>query len=136
QLSVNIRSRVSKFLMRSAQVVGGLKNFDGFWSAFGGGSESGEAINDRTAMSIAAVHNAVQVIAEGIAGAPIEIYERLSSGGRQPVPGRPEYYLVHSAPNEVHTAFDFWMCMMVSKLLTGNAYAYIERDGNGFPSAF
>lgn len=118
--------------MRSAQVVGGLKSFDGFWSAFGGGSESGEAVNDKTALSIAAVYNAVQVIADGVAGAPLEIFEKLGDNGRKLATGRPEYYIVHSAPNEMQTAFVFWHTMLVSALLKGNGYAWIERDGNGF----
>lgn len=45
-------------------------------------------------------------------------------------------YLLQKSPNEYMTAYDFLYRMAFNALTQGNAYAFIERDGGGNPTAF
>ncbi len=44
-------------------------------NVFGYQTKSGQAVNDRTALSIASVHACVRVIADGIAGLSLKLYK-------------------------------------------------------------
>lgn len=41
------------------------------------------------------------------------------------------YQLLHESPNSRMTPFEFWRAMVMNHDLRGNAYARLERDGNG-----
>ena len=45
-------------------------------------------------------------------------------------------YLLQVEPNPLTTAFDFWRQMEIETVAHGNAFAWIERDGSGWPQAF
>lgn len=48
----------------------------GGWSFLFGGSSSGKAVNERTAMQTSAVYACVRILAESVAGLPLHVYER------------------------------------------------------------
>ena len=96
-----------------------------------GGTSSGKAVNERTAMQASAVHACVRVLAEAVAGLPVHLYQFKEDGGKERVPDHPLYYLLHDAPNPEMTSFIFRETLMTHLLLYGNAYAQILRDGRG-----
>jgi HK97 family phage portal protein len=93
---------------------------------FGYQTKSGQAVNNTTALSIASVHACVRVIADGIAGLGLKLYKDDGQNRDQVV--------IHYAtaltnePNAYQTKYDFTKYMTSHLALTGNAYAFINRD--------
>ena len=107
----------------------------GGWNFFFGGTTSGKAVNERTAMQTSAVYACVRILAESVAGLPLHVYERTANGSKSTKPSHPLYRLLHDEPNREMTSFVFRETLMSHLLLWGNAYAQIIRDGRGFPIA-
>ncbi len=107
----------------------------GGWSFLFGGTTSGKAVNERTAMQTSAVYSCVRILAESVAGLPLHVYERTANGSKSTKPSHPLYRLLHDEPNREMTSFVFRETLMSHLLLWGNAYAQIIRDGRGFPFA-
>lgn len=107
----------------------------GGWSFLFGGTTSGKAVNERTAMQTSAVYACVRILAESVAGLPLHVYERTANGSKSTKPSHPLYRLLHDEPNREMTSFVFRETLMSHLLLWGNAYAQIIRDGRGFPFA-
>ena len=107
----------------------------GGWSFLFGGTTSGKAVNERTAMQTSAVYACVRILAESVAGLPLHVYERTATGSKATKPLHPLYRLLHDEPNREMTSFVFRETLMSHLLLWGNAYAQIIRDGRGFPIA-
>lgn len=95
-------------------------------NVFGYQTKSGQAVNNTTALSIASVHACVRVIADGIAGLGLKLYKDDGQNREQVV--------IHYAtaltnePNAYQTKYDFTKYMTSHLALTGNAYAFINRD--------
>ena len=93
---------------------------------FGYQTKSGQAVNNTTALSIASVHACVRVIADGIAGLGLKLYKDDGQSRDQ--------VIIHYAtaltnePNPYQTKYDFTKYMTSHLALTGNAYAFINRD--------
>ena len=96
-----------------------------------GGTSSGKAVNERTAMQTTAVYACVRILSEAIAGLPLHLYKYNADGGKERVADHPLYSLLHDEPNPEMTSFVFRETLMAHLLLWGNAYAQIIRDGNG-----
>jgi HK97 family phage portal protein len=107
----------------------------GGWSFLFGGTTSGKAVNERTAMQTSAVYACVRILTESVAGLPLHVYERTANGSKSTKPSHPLYRLLHDEPNREMTSFVFRETLMSHLLLWGNAYAQIIRDGRGFPIA-
>jgi HK97 family phage portal protein len=107
----------------------------GGFSFMFGGTSSGKAVNETTAMQTGAVYACVRILAEAIAGLPVHVYERGADGGKTLMTGHPLYTLLHDEPNDEMTSFVFRETLMSHLLLWGNAYAQIIRDGHGTPVA-
>ena len=103
----------------------------GGWSFLFGGTSSGKAVNERTAMQTTAVYSCVRILAESIAGLPIHVYRYKGDGSKEKVVTHPLYTLLHDEPNPEMTSFVFRETLMSHLLLWGNAYAQIIRDGRG-----
>ncbi len=103
-------------------------------SAFGfytGGSSSGKAVTERTAMQMTAVYSCVRILAEAIAGLPLHLYRYTEDGGKEKAIDHPLYLLLHDEPNPEMSSFVFRETLMTHLLLWGNAYAQIVRNGKG-----
>ena len=111
------------------------KNKIGGWSFLFGGTSSGKAVNERTAMQTSAVYACIRILAESVAGLPLHVYERTTGSGKSAKPSHPLYRLLHDEPNREMTSFVFRETLMSHLLLWGNAYAQIIRDGRGHPTA-
>ena len=83
------------------------------------------------AMLLSAVYRCVEVISDSIAQLPCEPYRIDSDGCKIKFTKHPTYNLLNREPNHNMSKFTFMKTMVVSMLLTGNAYALIERDERG-----
>ena len=98
---------------------------------FLGGSTSGKAVTERSAMQMTAVYSCVRILAEAIAGLPLHLYTYKEDGGKEKATGHPLYLLLHDEPNPEMSSFVFRETLMTHLLLWGNAYAQIIRNGKG-----
>ena len=96
-----------------------------------GGSTSGKAVTERSAMQMTAVYSCVRILAEAIAGLPLHLYTYKGDGGKEKAIGHPLYLLLHDEPNPEMSSFVFRETLMTHLLLWGNAYAQIIRNGKG-----
>ena len=101
------------------------------YSFFFGGSTSGKAVTERTAMQMTAVYSCVRILAEAVAGLPLNLYQYLPDGGKEKSYDHPLYRLLHDEPNPEMSSFVFRETLMTHLLLWGNAYAQIIRNGKG-----
>ncbi len=105
----------------------------GGWNFLFGGTTSGKAVNERTAMQTSAVYACVRILSESVAGLPLHVYRRNGTDGKERAPDHPLQRLLHDEPNKEMTSFVFRETLMAHLLLWGNAYAQIIRDGRGYP---
>ncbi len=96
-----------------------------------GGSTSGKAVTERSAMQMTAVYSCVRILAEAIAGLPLNLYRYTEDGGKEKAIDHPLYLLLHDEPNPEMSSFVFRETLMTHLLLWGNAYAQIIRNGKG-----
>ncbi len=101
------------------------------YSFFMGGSSSGKAVNERSAMQMTAVYACVRILSEAIAGLPLHLYRYTYEGSKDKAVDNPLYFLLHDEPNPEMTSFVFRETLMTHLLLWGNAYAQIIRNGKG-----
>lgn len=87
--------------------------------------------SEHKALLLSAVFRCVEVISDSIAQLPLEPYRIDSEGYKYLYKNHPTYLLLNKEPNQNMSRFTFLKTMAVSMLLTGNAYAYIERDEKG-----
>ena len=103
-----------------------------------GRADSGERIEEKSAMQIATVYACVRLLAETVAGLPLHLYRYTGDGnGKEIAKDHPLYKILYRQPNPEMTSFSFREVMMVQLLLWGNCYAQIIRDGrNGIMSLY
>ena len=82
-------------------------------------------------MLLSTVYRCVEVISDSVAQLPLEPYRIDSNGYKMKFTKHPTYRLLNSEPNSKMTRFTFIKTLIVSTLLKGNGYAYIERDNEG-----
>ncbi len=96
-----------------------------------GGTTSGKAVTERSAMQMTAVYACVRILSEAIAGLPLHFYRYKENGGKEKAIDHPLYLLLHDEPNPEMSSFVFRETLMTHLLLWGNAYAQIIRNGKG-----
>ena len=101
------------------------------YTFFMGGSTSGKAVTERSAMQMTAVYSCVRILAEAVAGLPLHVYKYNKSGGKEKAIDHPLYRLLHDEPNPEMSSFVFRETLMTHLLLWGNAYAQVIRNGKG-----
>ena len=101
------------------------------YAFFLGGSTSGKAVTERSAMQMTAVYSCVRILAEAIAGLPLHLYRYTPDGSKVKAVNHPLYLLLHDEPNPEMSSFVFRETLMTHLLLWGNAYAQIIRNGKG-----
>lgn len=95
--------------------------------AFGSGRSYLESRS--TPMLLSTVYRCVDLISDSVAVLPLKTYMIDNEGFKSEAKKHPLYYILDSEPNEDMTRFVFFKTLMTSVLLTGNGYAYIEREG-------
>ena len=83
------------------------------------------------AMLLSAVYRCTEVISDSVAQLPLEPYRIDSDGCKIKFTSHPTYNLLNREPNKNMSKFTLLKTMVVSMLLTGNAYALIDRDEKG-----
>lgn len=96
-------------------------------------SDAGVRVNKETALNLAAVFQAVNLISGDLAKLPMEPYKRLGGSDREADRAHKAYRLVRRKANREMSAFRFWRLMFARALFWGNAYAAIDRSGAGWP---
>lgn len=94
-----------------------------------GKANSGENVDEKSAMQIATVYACVRLLADSIAQLPLHLYKAEGEDGRTKATDHPLYKILYRQPNPEMTSFSFREVMMTHLLLWGNAYAQIVRDG-------
>ena len=96
-----------------------------------GRADSGERVDEKSAMQIATVYACVRLLAETVAGLPLQMYRFTDDTETEKTRARdhPLYHLLYRQPNPEMTSFSFRETMMTHLLLWGNAYAQVIRDG-------
>lgn len=94
------------------------------------GSTAGVNVSADNALRVSAVFACVDLISETLASLPLQLFERVE-GGKQPAASHPLYSLLHDAPNDYMTAFDFRECQVAHLKMRGNAYALKQENGRG-----
>ena len=103
----------------------------GGYTFFMGGTTSGKAVTEHSAMQMTAVYSCVRILAEAVAGLPLHVYRYNAQGGTEKAIDHPLYLLLHDEPNPEMSSFVFRETLMTHLLLWGNAYAQIIRNGKG-----
>ena len=114
------------------QDMGDMKTGN-FRFLMGGGTSSGIAVNETSALGVSAVTACVSLLADMIAKLPIELLQRTKSGPK-PITRHPAIDVLNR-PSDLHTGFELRQLMMVGKGLGGNGYARVYRDAYGDPTA-
>lgn len=77
---------------------------------------------------LSTVYRCVDLLSDALAVLPLKTYHRDTQGFKTEAEDLSLYSLLDLEPNEDMTRYTFFKTLMTSVLLTGNAYAYIERD--------
>ena len=77
------------------------------YSFFFGGTTSGKAVTERSAMQMTAVYACVRILSEAIAGLPLHLYRYKEDGGKEKAVDHPLYLLLHDEPNPEMSSFVF-----------------------------
>ena len=101
------------------------------YTFFFGGTTSGKAVTERSAMQMTAVYSCVRILAEAVAGLPLNLYRYTEDGGKEKAIDHPLYLLLHDEPNPEMSSFVFRETLMTHLLLWGNTYAQVIRNGKG-----
>lgn len=80
---------------------------------------------------LSTVYRCVNLLSDSLAVLPLKTYYLDKNGFKTEALDSPLFTVLNLEPNENMTRFTFFKTMMISVLLRGNAYAYIERDGKG-----
>lgn len=95
-----------------------------------GRADSGERVDEKSAMQISTVYACVRLLSESVAGLPLHLYKYTGKNGeKEMATDHPLYKILYRQPNPEMTSFTFREVLMTSLLLWGNAYAQIIRDG-------
>ena len=98
------------------------------------GTASNQAVSKETSLRLSTVWSCVKVISETIASLPISLYEKDSNDKRYVLFDNPLHSLVGEQPSSIYNSFSFFERALVDLCLSGNFFAYIERNNGGFPT--
>jgi HK97 family phage portal protein len=99
------------------------------WGWLQPGNESGEVVNNRSAMRLTAVYRCIALLSETVASLPKSVVDE-TQGYSKPFASHPVNALLHR-PNPFMTGFSFWETVMVGLMHNGNTYARIIRNTFG-----
>ena len=97
------------------------------------------ARNPQTALTVSAVHRAIELRAKTLAQMPVQLRRKDFDKGNFTQwltgVGKKTNYLLQVRPNPIMTANDMWLQVHINRLQNGNGFIYIERDVFGNPEA-
>lgn len=89
-------------------------------------------ISEASALTLSTVWACVKLKSKTIAALPRNYYVRGLDGNSTIATDHPAHKLLKQ-PNPFMSGFDFWFAISAARMLHGNGYAIIIRDGNGTP---
>lgn len=122
--------RIRSALLTWLGVPVGLLDHE-FWATLSasGGESAGQAVNERTILSLSAAWACTRLISETIATLPLKLY-RKTSDGRVAAEDHPLYTILHAAPNRESTAAQYWESKIAATLLRGTSFSERIQVGN------
>lgn len=93
-------------------------------------TKAGVRVTVKTALSISMVWSCVKILSESLSGLPLKLYED-KQGGRQLIGGNDRILKLLRKPNPYMTMLNFLKFVVMNMALRGNAFALIERNGQG-----
>lgn len=99
-----------------------------FFGQRGGG---GGFANPQRASGLAVANACISIISQNLAAVPCNLYQRTPNGGREKAHSHPLFKALHDSANESQTAFEVREAILVSLLISGNAYAEIKWNAKG-----
>lgn len=93
-------------------------------------SDTGTVVVPESALGIAAVYRAVNVLAHSVASIPLVVYRRTDVGKERDT-GHPAYDLLHDRPNAFQTSFRWRHLLMTQAVLWGDHYSEIMPGVGG-----
>jgi HK97 family phage portal protein len=130
-------SNIARFFVKSDAVEQRRANInnpntpltpDNIFGYIGGQAKAGVTVDGESALSLSAVWRAVDILSATIALLPIEIIRENAKGDQTHARKHPVQFLLADSPNEEVSVYDFMQTLVANAALTGNGYAYIERD--------
>lgn len=122
-------SFISKFISenRSDEVIS-LRNPPKWFLEMtnGGLTNSGQAVNQYTALTLSTVFACVNIISDTMAMMPLVVNKRLYPSGKERFPDSPIYQILHDEPNPEQTSFQWRKLMFTHYLLWGVGISKIE----------
>jgi len=122
---MGILHRVGSFLTRS-----GVNNPIYWITKHFGGSAAGVNVTADNAIKVSAVYACVKVVSETIASLPLMLYKR-KGNGKDVAQDHYLYPLLHDAPNDFMTSFEWREGLMAHQLLRGNSYNLKVQKASG-----
>ena len=98
----------------------------------GGRNPSGIRIDPDTALYSTVVLACARVLAESVASLPVHLYRITAAGGKEIARELHLYRLLHSAPNQWQTSFEWREQQVLWLALWGNSYNLIVSGKKGF----
>ena len=87
--------------------------------------------NNNTALKLSAVYAAVNIISNGVAQLPLEVFKSDQNGYIEKQLNHTLSYLLKKSPSDNITIFNFMKMVVNDVLLNGNAFALLLRDNRG-----
>jgi len=118
----------------------GINTPNEFWNfLYHNESNTTNKVTKENALTLSAVYQAINISANSL-NLPITVYKKGANGSINPVTKEDRYeyqcnFLLKTSPNRMHTPAEWITLMETSRLMYGNGYSYIYRDGSGLPRA-
>ena len=103
-------------------------NADPFASAR---NPAGIRITPDTALRSTVILACCRVLGESVASLPLNLFKRLSNGGKELATAHPLFEVLRSTPNSWQTSYEWREQMMLHACLHGNAYCYLKPGKKG-----
>jgi HK97 family phage portal protein len=97
----------------------------------GSGRLTKRSVTPDTALQISSVFACVRILAETVAGLPLNFYERAAGGALNQIFEHPLYQILNTKPNRYQTNVEFFETLMYQYALHGNSYHRIDRNKKG-----
>jgi HK97 family phage portal protein len=133
---MGIATLVSRGLFSRAQQIEGNARAPADWlfDTFGGGpTDTGERVSRDRSLTVAAWWRGMNLLSFDVAKVPFHVMKRQEDGGKEKATNHPAYSLLKSRFNEYLTAFQGKLLLTFHRMMHGNGYAFINRDGTASP---
>ncbi len=115
-----LRRKETRTIVTSEQLLERISSFSRV--------SSGVFVTPETALRHGYVFACIRVLAESIGQLPLHLF-RETDQSKAKARSHPLFSILHDAPNEFHTAQEFWEMCVAHVALRGNFYAFIGRVG-------